>query len=264
VSQSADLPAIDSGRVRRVDRRSSLRCYQRYSYRCSEWASTRAALAISSIFGWCPAADCLTGGEHTLTLHPRIRDRLGSAGPGPAWAASAYNATSARLRARSPHCRGSSSGIWRLARNSRAGFVKSLFVEWCARFLRAFNQKGRFYVVDARALLPADHRVWDFLAMVDDLTCPRSRRPTAATGWAGPFHPRVMLALALYCRSKGPQNLGHRRCPRPGHRRRTTRQRQSQHHRPSQPDHARRRTAAPPTRRAGPSPLARRRATPRP
>jgi transposase len=58
--------------------------------------------------------------------------------------------------------------------------------------------------VDARALLPAGHRVWDFLALVDELDLSAFEAAYRDDGQGGaPFHPRVMLALILYCRSKG-------------------------------------------------------------
>jgi transposase len=58
--------------------------------------------------------------------------------------------------------------------------------------------------VDARALLPAEHRVWDILAMVGELDLSAFEAAYRADGRGRPpFHPRVMLALILYCRSKG-------------------------------------------------------------
>lgn len=58
--------------------------------------------------------------------------------------------------------------------------------------------------VDARALLPADHQVWDWLGLVDELDLSAFEAAYRADGLGRPpFHPRVMLALILYCRSKG-------------------------------------------------------------
>lgn len=58
--------------------------------------------------------------------------------------------------------------------------------------------------VAAAALLPADHRVFDILALVGELDLRAFEAFYRADGRGRPpFHPRVMLALILYCRSKG-------------------------------------------------------------
>lgn len=53
-------------------------------------------------------------------------------------------------------------------------------------------------------MLPTDHRVWDWLALVDELDLSAFETAYRADGRGRPpFHPRVLLALILYCRSKG-------------------------------------------------------------
>jgi transposase len=53
-------------------------------------------------------------------------------------------------------------------------------------------------------MLPTDHPVWDWLALVDELDLSAFETAYRADGRGRPpFHPRVMLALILYCRSKG-------------------------------------------------------------
>jgi transposase len=58
--------------------------------------------------------------------------------------------------------------------------------------------------VDARALLPAGHAAFAFLTMVGQLDLSAFLGAYRADGLGRPpFDPRVMLALILYCRSKG-------------------------------------------------------------
>jgi transposase len=58
--------------------------------------------------------------------------------------------------------------------------------------------------VSARDLLPANHRVWEILAMVELLDLKEFVAAYRPDGLGRPpFHPKVMVGLILYCRSKG-------------------------------------------------------------
>jgi len=57
--------------------------------------------------------------------------------------------------------------------------------------------------VDSRDLLPAGHLVWDILALTEEFDLSGFEAAYRADGRGRPpFHPRVMLALVLYCRAK--------------------------------------------------------------
>ncbi len=65
-------------------------------------------------------------------------------------------------------------------------------------------QQSALLPVNARDVLPADHLVWDILALVDELDLFAFEAAYRADGQGRPpFHPKVMVALVLYCRAKG-------------------------------------------------------------
>ena len=58
--------------------------------------------------------------------------------------------------------------------------------------------------VDARDLLPADHRVWGVLELVGELDLSAFAAAYRADGRGRPpYDPAMMLALVVYCRGKG-------------------------------------------------------------
>lgn len=58
--------------------------------------------------------------------------------------------------------------------------------------------------VDVAALLPADHLVFDILAQVDQMDLSRFETAYRTDGRGRPpYHPRVLVALIVYCRAKG-------------------------------------------------------------
>jgi transposase len=58
--------------------------------------------------------------------------------------------------------------------------------------------------VSVHDLLPVGHLVWDVLAMVEELDLSAFQAAYRADGRGRPpFHPRMMVALILYCRCKG-------------------------------------------------------------
>jgi transposase len=58
--------------------------------------------------------------------------------------------------------------------------------------------------VDVAALLPADHLVFDILVQVGELDLGQFEAAYRADGRGrAPYHPRVLVALILYCRAKG-------------------------------------------------------------